>query len=192
MKKDADDRLLWWINADGSIDWGSGVPQPIQDELKKLEQLIKDNAEGNESVVARVTANEASIVEINEGLESVVARVTSNEAAIVSTNESLDRKVDGVYEESPEFVKVEKDVYDRILNAITLDGTNHLPKVNINEFYLDDEVVDNDALKSQTFEQNQEFAKIIKDSDDRILFGIDNNGDIISEYLNKIKKSNSR
>ena len=95
VKKDADDRLLWWVYKDGSVDWGKGVPAPIQEELRKLEQLIKDNTEGDESVAARVSANEASIVAINE---------------------ALDRKVEGVYEDSPEYVRLNKDADERILN----------------------------------------------------------------------------
>ena len=110
VKKDADDRLLWWIYKDGSVDWSKGVPAPIQEELKKLEQLIKDNTEGDESVVARVTANEESIAAINE---------------------ALDRKVDGVYEDSPEYVRLNKDADERILNGIKTDGTNYMPKVDI-------------------------------------------------------------
>ena len=123
VKKDADDRLLWWIYADGSVDWSKGVPTPIQEELKKLEQLIKDNSEGNENIVSRITANEASIVEINSSLESVVARVSSNEAAIVATNETLDRKVDGVYEESPEFIRYYCDADGRLIWWIYADGS---------------------------------------------------------------------
>ena len=123
VKKDADDRLLWWIYADGSVDWSKGVPTPIQEELKKLEQLIKDNSEGVEGVVERVTANEESIVEINASLESVVARVSSNEAAIVATNEALDRKVDGVYEDSPEFIRYYCDADGRLIWWIYPDGS---------------------------------------------------------------------
>ena len=105
---DADDRLLWWIYKDGSVDWAKGVPAPIQEELRKLEQLIKDNTEGDESVVARVTANEESIVAINKYLDETIG-----------------------YEDSPEYIKVEKDADERIVNAITPNGTNYLPKANI-------------------------------------------------------------
>lgn len=155
VKKDADDRLLWWICKDGSVDWGKGVPAPIQEELRKLEQLIKYNTEGDESVAARVSANEASIVAIND--------------AIVSVNEALDRKADGVYEDSPEYIKVEKDADERVINAITPDGTNYLSKANIDELFLDGGVLDNDAVKSRTYTDSPEFVDVVKDADDRVV-----------------------
>ena len=294
VKKDADDRLIWWIYPDGSVDWAKGVPAPIKEELKKLEQLIKDNTEGDESVVARVTANEESIVAINEALDRKVDGVYEDSPEYVRLNKDADERIlngiktDGTnylpkadidtlslegkevdndsvlahkyiespefikyycdadgrllwwiypdgsvdwakgvpapikvelrrleqlisesdssiteqieainkyldetigYKESHEYIKVEKDADERIINAITTDGTNYLPKANVDKLSLDGEDVDNDALKSQTFEECQEFVNVIKDSDDKILFGIDNNGDIISEYLNKIKKA---
>lgn len=145
---DADDRLIWWIYPDGSVDWAKGVPAPIQEELKKLEQKIKDNTEGDESVVERVTSNEASIVAINE---------------------ALDRKIDGVYEDSPEYIKIEKDADERVINAITSDGTNYLPKTNIDELSLGGDILDNDAAKSHTYTENPEFIDVVKDADNRII-----------------------
>ena len=110
---DADGRLLWWINTDGSIGWTHGVPQPVQEELKKLEQLINDNLTGD---------------------EHLKERVATNEDAIVAINETLDRKVDGVYEDNPEFIKTETDREDRLLNGIMADGTNYMPKANVDIF----------------------------------------------------------
>ena len=130
VKKDADDRLLWWIYKDGSVDWGKGIPAPIQEELRKLEQLIKDNTEGDESVAARVSANEASIVAINE---------------------ALDRKVDGVYEDSPEYVRLNKDADERILNGIRTDGTDYMPKADIDTLLLDGNEVNNDSVLAHEY-----------------------------------------
>ena len=127
VKKDADDRLLWWIYADGSVDWAKGVPTPIQEELKKLEQLIKDNTEGAESIVSRVTANEASIAAINEGIVNYKVEVA----------EALNKKADGEYEESLEYVRLNKDADERILNGIKSDGTNYMPKAEIDTLLLD-------------------------------------------------------
>ena len=101
VKKDADDRLLWWIYKDGSVDWGKGVPAPIQEELRKLEQLIKDNTEGDESVVARVTANEASIVEINEALANETVKV-------IESNGLTDIKIIKDYYGKERFIKCRK------------------------------------------------------------------------------------
>ena len=38
---DAEDKILFGIKHDGSIDWSVGVPGPIREELKKLENRIK-------------------------------------------------------------------------------------------------------------------------------------------------------
>ena len=99
---DADDRLLWWINTDGSVDWAHGVPQPVQEELRKLEQLINDNLTGDEQLKERVAANETAIVAINE---------------------ALDRKVDGIYVDSPEFLRYYCDADDILLWWINTDGS---------------------------------------------------------------------
>ena len=151
VKKDADDRLLWWIYKDGSVDWGKGVPTPIQEELRKLEQLIKDNTEGDESVAARVSANEASIVAIND---------------------ALDRKVDGVYEDSPEYVRLNKDADERILNGIKTDGTNYMPKADIDTLSLEGKEVDNDSVLAHKYIESPEFIKYYCDADGRLLWWI--------------------
>lgn len=157
VKKDADDRLIWWIYKDGSVDWGKGVPAPIQEELKKLEQLIKDNTEGDESVVARVTANEESIVAINE---------------------ALDRKVDGVYEDSPEYVRLNKDADERILNGIKTDGTNYMPKADIDTLSLEGKEVDNDSVLAHKYIESPEYIKYYCDSDGRLLWWIYPDGSV--------------
>lgn len=92
---------MWWIEKDGTVGWSKGIPTPIQEELKKLEQLIKDNTEGDESIVARVTANEENIVAIND---------------------ALDKKVDGEYIENPEFIHVLTDSKGRVLWGILSNG----------------------------------------------------------------------
>lgn len=157
VKKDADDRLLWWIYKDGSVDWGKGVPTPIQEELRKLEQLIKDNTEGDESVAARVSANEASIVAIND---------------------ALDRKVDGVYEDSPEYVRLNKDADERILNGIKTDGTNYMPKADIDTLLLDGKEIDNDSVLAHKYIESPEFIKYYCDADGRLLWWIYPDGSV--------------
>ena len=171
---DADDRLLWWIYPDGSVDWAKGVPTPIQEELKKLEQLIKDNAEGDESVVARVTANEASIVAINKYLDETIG-----------------------YEDSPEYIKVEKDDDGRILNGIKTDGTNYMPKTDIDTLSLEGKEVDNDSVLAHKYIESPEFIKYYCDADGRLIWWIYPDGSIdwakgvpqpIQEELKKLEQ----
>ena len=97
---DSEGKLLWWIEKDGTVGWSKGVPTPIQEELKKLEQFIKDNTEGDGSVVSRVTALE----------------------------EAITKKLDGEYIENPEFIHVVTDGEERIISYRDTDGVLHEEK----------------------------------------------------------------
>ena len=163
---DANDRLLWWIYPDGSVDWAKGVPVPIQKELKKLEQIIKDNTEGDESVVARVTANEKSIAAINEALDNYKTETT----------EALSKKLDGEYEYNPIYIRIERDAVNRLLNAITKDGTNYLPKANVDKLSLNNFIIDNDAVRSVHYVKDPKFIKYTLDECDKILNAITKDG----------------
>ena len=140
---DADGRLLWWIYPDGSVDWAKGVPQPVQVELRRLEQLI---SEGDSSITEQIEA-------INKYLDETIG-----------------------YKDSPEYIKVEKDADGRVINAITTDGTNYLPKANIDELSLGGGVLDNDAAKSHTYTENPEFIDVVKDADGRVIEAIKSDG----------------
>lgn len=151
---DADDRLLWWINSDGSVDWGSGVPRPIQFELKRLEQFIKD---GEDSILENIES-------INNYLNETLA-----------------------YKESHEYIKVLKDADERVINAIIPDGTNYLPKTEIEELSLDGDIVDNDAVKSQVYTVSPEFIGYTADADGRVLEGFKSDG---TKYIDNIETEN--
>ena len=109
---DNNDKILWWIWKDGRIDWAKGVPTPIQEELKKLEQLIKDNTEGDESVVERVIANENAIIAINNEFAKYKIEVA----------EALNKKMDEVILPHPKFIHIITDAEERILIAIDKNG----------------------------------------------------------------------
>lgn len=98
--------------------------------------------------------------------------------------ENFNKKVDGEYSDNPEFIKVTTDSDNRLLNAITFDGTNYFPKTNINELSLEDEIIDNDAVKSQTYIDNPEFINVEKDADGRILSATRTDG---SHYIHNVE-----
>ena len=233
--KDADNRLLWWINIDGSVDWSKGVPQPVQEELKKLEQLINDNLAGDEQLKERVATNETAIVAINEALDRKVDGIYVDspeflryycdaddrllwwinadgsvdwgigvpqpiqvelqrlEQFVKDNNDSVTEQIEAIdnylnealaYKESPEYIKMLQDADDRIINAVTPDGTNYLPKADVEELSLDGEIVDNDAVKSQIYTENSEFINYTTDDDDRLLEGFKHNG---TKYIRKVE-----
>lgn len=168
--KDADGRLLFWINADGSVDWAKGVPQPIQEKLRKLKQLINDNLTDDEQLKERVAANEG---------------------AITSINEKLDNKVDGVYEDNPEFIRVVKDNNNNVLGIIKNNGYNYIPKLLVDLLSVNGKEINGEAISSINYDDNPEFIHVVKDNACNLIFAINNNGDIypLKYFLNKINLS---
>lgn len=141
------------------MDWSKGIPAPIQEELRKLEQ------------------------DITEGDESVVARVTDNDADIVAINEALIKKMDGEYEDNSIYIRIELDAVNRLLNAITKDGTNYLPKVNVDKLFLNNIIIDNDAVSSDYYVTDPEFIKYTLDEGDKILNAITKDG---THFISKL------
>lgn len=235
---DADDRLLWWINIDGSVDWAHGVPRPVQEELRKLEQLINDNLIGDEQLKERVAANEDAILVINEALDRKVDGIYVDspefiryycdadgrllwwinrdgsvdwgigvpqpiqvelqrlEQLVKDNNDSVTEQIEAIdnylnealaYKESSEYIKMLQDADDRIINAVTPDGTNYLPKAEIEELSLDGDVIDSDAAKSQVYTESPEFISYTTDADDRVLEGFKPDG---TKYINNIETKN--
>lgn len=43
---DAYDKLIWWINPDGSIDWAKGIPSPIKTYLESIVSTKVDKIDG--------------------------------------------------------------------------------------------------------------------------------------------------
>ena len=94
VKTDADGRLLWWIEKDGTIGWSKGVPTPIQEKLKKLEQLIKDNISGLSDEIAKSETRELSIT---NSLSSYGKRVMSfDEDGGVNFKFGIDNREDSI------------------------------------------------------------------------------------------------
>ena len=153
VHRDSEGKLLWWIEKDGTVGWSKGIPTPIQEELKKLEQLIKDNTEGDESIVARVTANEENIVAIND---------------------ALDKKVDGEYIENPEFIHVLTDSEGRVLwgilnNGKVMYGAGIPDQIAV----LIEEIYDTFGRISENFSE-------IEDIEDRVSINMDKEHKIIA------------
>ena len=131
--------------------------------------------------------------EVREGGMSVKFIQTSNNRYVqyrLMANEfttdttQWDISDESVYVENPEYIKVEKDADERVINAIIPDGTNYLPKANIDELSLDGGVLDNDAVKSHTYTETLEFIDVVKDADGRVIEAIKPNG---TKVLNNVE-----
>lgn len=183
VKTDAEGKLLWWIEKDGTVNWSKGVPQPIQVKLQELEQKIKDNADDDKTLGERVTANETAIVAINEALDNYKIEVA----------EALNKKIDGEYIENPEFIHVFTDSKGRVLWGLLSNGKPMygagIPDqiaVLIEEIY--------DTFGRYT--DNPEFIEAKCDNAGRLIYGVLRDGDFkfskmpsqITELVNKIKE----
>ena len=165
VKIDAEGKLLWWIEKDGSVNWSKGVPKPIQVKLQELEQKIKDNADDDKTLAERVTDNETAIVAINEALDNYKAEVA----------EALSKKMDGEYIENPEFVHVYTDSEDKILWALLKNG-KVLYGAGVPDQIM--ELVNEIYDTFGRYEDNPEFIHAHTDAEGKLLWWIEKDGTV--------------
>lgn len=157
---DAENKFLWGIRVDGSIDWAVGIPRPIQ---KKIEELIATDTAIQESIIQLRT-------ELTESLNNKIQSLKNNEIknlqdTKVDKEEGKSLIEDEVKEcfrviENEEFIHAVIDSEDRLLFAIYRDtGKPYFP---LNEMYH--------------VEQNEEFLWIILDAANHPLLGIQQDG----------------
>ena len=184
VKTDAEGKLLWWIEKDGTVNWSKGVPQPIQVKLQELEQKIKDNADNDKTLAERVSVNETAIVAINEALDNYKVEVA----------EALSKKMDGEYIENPEFIHVYTDSEGKILWALLKNG-KVLYGAGVPDQIM--ELVNEIYDTFGRYEENQEFIHAHKDSEGKLLWWIEKDGTVgwskgvptpIQEELKKLEQ----
>lgn len=171
---DAENKFLWGIRIDGSIDWAVGIPRPIQ---KKIEELIATDTAIQESITQLRT-------ELTESLNNKIQSLKDNEIknlqdTKVDKEEGKSLIEDEVKEcfrviENEEFIHAVIDSEDRLLFAIYRDtGKPYFP---LNEMYH--------------VEQNEEFFAVWLDAANHVLFGIRRDGQIIGEIhaVNALKQ----
>lgn len=171
---DAENKFLWGIRIDGSIDWAVGIPRPIQ---KKIEELIATDTAIQESITQLRT-------ELTESLNNKIQSLKDNEIknlqdTKVDKEEGKSLIEDEVKEcfrviENEEFIHAVIDSEDRLLFAIYRDtGKPYFP---LNEMYH--------------VEQNEEFFAVWLDTHNHVLLGIRRDGQIIGEIhaVNALKQ----
>lgn len=142
---DAENRFLFGIQLDGSIEWSKGVPTPIRAKLHKLiYQCQQDKIDLTEAINSAKEELMASKVDKEEGkslIEDEVKerfKVIENEEFIHAVVDSEDRLLFGIYrdtgnpyfplnemyhvEQNEEFFAVWLDTDDKILLGIRRDG----------------------------------------------------------------------
>ena len=162
---DAENKFLWGIRVDGSIDWAVGIPRPIQ---KKIEELIATDTAIQKSVTQLRTELTESL---NNKIQSLKDKEIKNlQDTKVDKEEGKSLIEDEVKEcfrviENEEFLKAIVDSDDKVLFGIyRATGKPYFP---LNEMYH--------------VEQNEEFFAVWLDADDKILLGIRRDGEIIGE-----------
>ena len=154
---DAEDKFLWGIRVDGSIDWAAGIPKPIQ---KALNEIITNSKTFQQTLTDAMEAYKATIDE----------KVASIDEKKVDKEEGKSLIEDEVKEcfrviENEEFIMAVVDSEDRILYGIyRATGKPYYP---LNEMYH--------------VEQNEEFFAVWLDAANHVLLGIRRDGQIIGE-----------
>jgi hypothetical protein len=157
---DAENKFLWGIRVDGSIDWAVGIPRPIQ---KKIEELIATDTAIQESITQLRT-------ELIESLNKKIQSLKDNEIknlqdTKVDKEEGKSLIEDEVKEcfrviENEEFIKAITDADDRVLFGIYRDtGKPYYPQ---NDMYH--------------ISQSEEFLWVILDTANHPLLGIQQDG----------------
>lgn len=157
---DAENKFLWGIRVDGSIDWAVGIPRPIQ---KKIEELIATDTTIQESITQLRT-------ELTESLNKKIQSLKDNEIknlqdTKVDKEEGKSLIEDEVKEcfkviENEEFIKAVVDSEDRVLYGIYRDtGKPYYPQ---NDMYH--------------ISQSEEFLWVILDAANHPLLGIQQDG----------------
>lgn len=182
---DAENKFLWGIRVDGSIDWAVGIPKPIQ---KALNEIIANNESFQQTLTEAMEAYKATIdekvavidekkVDKEEGkslIEDAVKecfRVIENEEFIKAIVDAEDRVLIGIYRatgkpyypqndmyhisQSEEFLWVILDAVNHPLLGILQDGTCWAAKAQ----WLDDIKAIKEALK--TFQPKEDGKGLI-------------------------------
>lgn len=151
---DSENRFLFGIQSDGSIEWSKGIPTPIRAKLHKLiYQCQQDKTDILES--------------INAAKKELSASITALQARKVDKEEGKSLIEDEVKKcfkivENEEFIHAVVDSEDRLLFGIYRDSAK--PYFPLNEMYH--------------ISQNEEFLWVILDTINHPLLGIRKDGSV--------------
>lgn len=163
---DAENKFLWGIRVDGSIDWAVGIPKPIQ---KALNEIIANNESFQQTLTEAMEAYKATIDEKVAAIDEKKVDKEEGKSLIEDEVKECFRVI-----ENEEFIKAIADADDKVLFGIYRDtGKPYYP---LNEMY---HVI-----------QNEEYFAAWVTTDDKIVLGLRRDGQIIGEIhaVNALKK----
>ena len=137
---DAEDRFLFGIQLDGSIEWGKGIPAPIR---TKLQEIITQCQQDKTDLLGSINTingilNKTTIKDEAGEIQDTPFRVIENEEFIMTVVDSEDRVLFGFYratgkpyyplnemyhvEQNEEFFALWQDAANHVLLGIRRDG----------------------------------------------------------------------
>ena len=163
---DTENKFLWGIRVDGSIDWAVGIPKPIQ---KALNEIIANNETFQQALTDAMEAYKATIDEKVAAIDEKKVDKEEGKSLIEDEVKECFRII-----ENEEFLKAIVDSDDKVLFGFRRDtGKPYYP---LNEMYH--------------IEQNEEFFALWLDAANHVLLGIRRDGQIIGEIhaVNALKQ----
>ena len=161
VKTDKEGKIIWAIKTDGSIHYGTGVPQQVKDYIeKKIADLSLDEYEDIVAFLTDYLGNDTTLKALINGINERIPELT----------------------DSPEYLQITTDQNSRILKGIKKDGT---------VFVVNNQEIDGDTTVKGEFrtpmlemspKENQEWIQVTTDNGNRILRGRDKHGFLI-EYV---------
>ena len=149
---DAENKFLWGIRIDGSIDWSVGIPKPIQ---KALNEIIANNETFQQTLTEAMEAYKATIDEKVAAIDEKKVDKEEGKSLIEDEVKECFRVI-----ENEEFIHAVIDSEGRLLFGIYRESGK--PYFPLNEMYH--------------VEQNEEFLWIILDAANHPLLGIQQDG----------------
>lgn len=171
---DAENKFLWGIRIDGSIDWAVGIPRPIQ---KKIEELIATDTAIQESITQlRIELIESLNKEIQSLKDNEIKNLQDTKVDKEEGKSLIEDEVKKCFRviENEEFIKAIVDSDDKVLFGLyRATGKPYYP---LNEMY---HVI-----------QNEEYFAVWVTTDDKVVLGIRRDGQIIGEIhaVNALKQ----
>lgn len=163
---DTEDKFLWGIRVDGSIDWAVGIPKPIQ---KALNEIIANNETFQQTLTDAMEAYKATIDEKVAAIDEKKVDKEEGKSLIEDEVKECFRVI-----ENEEFIKAIVDSEDKVLFGF--NRATGKPYYPLNEMYH--------------VEQNEEFFAVWFDAANHVLLGIRRDGEIIGEIhaVNALKQ----
>lgn len=199
---DTEGKFLWGIRVDGTVEWAKGIPAPVRNALRELEEKLKNQD---------IKSLQEAIDIINASLKPLTGTFCyqeNEEFAHVVTDASgkvlFGIKADGkpyfpknvMYsvESNQEFLAVWLDSVGHILFGLRQDGSTYIGKADfIDEIKRIKQLLDENSIKDEEIAEqvkqlqetfsivsNDEWLHAVVDAEGKLLFGIKaENGEVV-------------